>query len=260
MVTPTATATGRATFEDDWCPRAYLTEYYGEVQHDEQVTMRFLAEAAAFVGDVPVLLEFGCGPTVHHLLPFATRAGELHVADYLERNLDAVRGWVEGYDDAWDWTAFVDVALRNELGRPPHDWEVREREAATRERITVFHRADARRRHPLAGRPRRYPAVLCCFCPDSMTDDIDEWRRCTENVASLVSPGGWLVLTALAGASSYRVGDVEFPSPGVTIDDLAGVLRSAGFSGLGTTIMTADTIDDDDHGFDSVLLAVSRRP
>ena len=53
---------------------------------------------------------------------------------------------------------------------------------------------------------RQYPAVLCCFCPDSITDDLDEWRRCTANIASLVAPGGWLVLTALGAAASYRVG------------------------------------------------------
>ena len=89
-----------ASFEDDWSPEAYLADYYLEVQPDEHATMRFLSEASALVGDVPVLLEFGCGPTVHHLLPFAVRADEIHVADFLERNLDAVRRWVDGSPEA----------------------------------------------------------------------------------------------------------------------------------------------------------------
>ena len=55
-------------------PRRTSRDYYLEVQPDEQATMRFLSEAAALVGDVPLLLEFGCGPTVHHLLPFAGRS------------------------------------------------------------------------------------------------------------------------------------------------------------------------------------------
>lgn len=258
--TPTSTATARrprASF-DQWSPDAYLRDYYTCVQPDEQVTMRFLGEAAALVGDVPTLLEFGCGPTVHHLIPFAGRVDRIHVADYLDGNLEAVRRWVSGDPDAWDWTPFTQATLEHELGRQPVAWEVREREARTRERIAAFHLGDARLRQPLAS-ARRYPAVLCCFCPDSITDDPAEWRYCTENVASLVAPGGWLVLTALHRASSYRVGDVHFPSCGVTVDDVADVLYASGFSRLGTTILTADAHDSGGHGFDSVLLSVSRK-
>ena len=248
-----------ASFEDDWSPETYLADYYTEVQPDEVVTMRFLVEAAALVGDVPSLLEFGCGPTVHHLLPFAMRAAEIHVVDFLDRNLDAVRRWVDGRDDAWDWTPFTRFTLCHELGRQPADWEVREREAAARERVRSFGLADARRPQPLAAGSRRYPAVVCCFCPDSITADLEEWRRCTEHVASLVAPGGWFVLTALGGADSYRVGARRFPSPDVSADDVADVLRSAGFSRLGTTITSAAATDADDHGFERVILAVSRK-
>lgn len=261
---PTTTATTAcaeyASFDHDWSPEAYLREYYSAVQPDEDVTMRFLVEAAALIGDVSGLLEFGCGPTVHHLLPFGPRPAEIHVADYLAGNLDAVRTWVDGRDWAWDWSPFTELTLVHELGREPKPWEVREREAATRERVRGFQLADARHTQPLADGTRRYPAVLCCFCPDSITADIAEWRRCTEHVASLVAPGGWFVLTALGGADRYRVGGRSFPSPRVTVDDVADVLRDAGFSRLGTSITSADTGDVDDHGFDSVLLAVSRKP
>lgn len=259
MATLLAPPTTWPSFDEDWSHAAYLRDYYTHVQPDEQATMRFLAEAAGLVGDVPLLLEFGCGPTVHHLLPFAARADEIHVADYLDRNLDAVRRWIAGHPEAWDWTPFTVAALANELGRRPHAWEVREREARTRELVTALHLADARERQPL-GVARRYPAVVCCFCPDSITDDIDEWRQCTANIASLVAPGGWFVLTALHEAKCYRVGDVDFPSSGVTVDDVAGVLHESGFSRLGTNIVTTDADDDDAHGFDSVLFAVSRKP
>lgn len=259
MLSSSAPAAPFASFDDDWSPDAYLRNYYLEVQPDEQATMAFLGEAAALVGDVPTLLEFGCGPTVHHLLPFARRVGEIHVADYLDSNLAAVHRWVCGASDAWDWTPFTTVALRNELGRAPEVCEVREREACLRERITTFHAADARRPQPL-GAAMRYPAVVCCFCTDSITTDIDEWADCTAHVASLVAPGGWLVLTALHATSSYRVDDVQFPSCHVTSDDVAHVLADSGFSRLGTTIITSDTTDIDHHGFDSVLLAVSHKP
>ena len=61
-------------------------------------------------------------------------------------------------------------------------------------------------------------------------------------------------------AASYRVGHEHFPSSACHADELADVLHGSGFSRLGTTIVTAEASDDDGHGFESVLLSVSRKP
>lgn len=260
-----------ASFDHDWRPEPYLHEYYTQVQHDEEITLGFLIEAARLIGDVPVLLDFGCGPTVHRLFPFAGTAATIEVADYLPRNLHAVQRWINGDADAWDWSAFAAHTLRIELRRTPMRWEVDDRQAAVRERVTAFHVADARRRRPLATRaPRQldeggvlvvgYPVVLCCFCPDSITSDRGEWQRCTANIASLVAPGGWLVLVALRNTVAYRIGEMMFPSAAVSEDDVATVLEATGFDRHATWITTAGDVAGAERGYDSVLLAVSRRP
>ena len=172
-----------------------------------------------------------------------------------------MREWVDGRDGAHDWSAFAGYTLELELAALPSPWEVLEREALTRaDRQVPSCRRAAQSTAVRPGVAQRYPAVLCCFCPDSITADLDEWRRCTANVASLVAPGGWLILTALRSAASYRVGGLQFPSAGVTEDEVAAVLHDAGFSRLGTTVLAAAATDAGDHGFDSVVLAVSRRP
>ena len=45
----------------------------------------------------------------------------------------------------------------------------------------------------------------------------------------------------------------------MSVDDIADVLRTAGFARLGTSITSADATDADDHGFDQLILAVSRK-
>ena len=150
MSTTTLVTDTFASFDQDWRPEPYLHEYYTHVQHDEEITLGFLTEAAALIGDVPVLLDFGCGPTVHHLFPFAGTAATIEVADYLPCNLHAVQRWINGDADAWDWSAFAAHTLRIERRRTPMQWEVDDRQAAVRERVTAFHLADARRRRPLA--------------------------------------------------------------------------------------------------------------
>ena len=250
-----------ADFDAAWEPDAYLSDYYRAVENDERATLRFLVEVAAQVGPIPALLEFGCGPTVHHLFPFAAQAASIHVADYLPANLLAVRRWMDAVPDSHDWSPFAASVLGYELGRPATRSEIVTREELTRRRIKALLPADARSSRPLRDDSARpgYPAVLCCFCPDSITDDLTEWRRCTRNVASLVAPGGWFVLAALRAAEAYRVGEASFPSACVTEHDVADVLEEAGFAPSCTTVTVATTPDDRDFGFSSIVLAAGRR-
>jgi len=249
------------SFDTGWHPSHYLEEYYTAVENDEQATIAFLVEAADRLGAVSELLEFGCGPTVHHLFPFADRVNEIHVADYLPCNLDAVRRWVRRQQGAHDWSAFARYALRCELGRTPTRVEVESRENLTRQRITGLVHADARNSTPIVDEHarHRYGAVLCCFCPDSITADRDEWRRCMLNIASLVAPGGWFVLAALRATQAYRVGEARFPSAGVTEHDVAAALAEAGYLAGTTMVTVAQAPDDRGYGFSAVTLAMGRR-
>jgi hypothetical protein len=261
MGSPGHEPTPCASFDSAWQPSRYLQEYYSAVENDERATIAFLVDAADRLGAASELLEFGCGPTVHHLFPFVHRVAEIHVADYLPSNLDAVRRWVTRQPGTHDWSAFAACALRCELGRTPTRIEIESRENLTRQRITGFFHADARCPTPIVGERgrQRYGAVLCCFCPDSITADRDEWRRCMLNIASLVAPQGWLVVAALRATEAYRVGDVRFPSAGVTEHDVAAVFAEAGYPAATTTVTVAQAPDDRGFGFSAITLAMGRR-
>jgi hypothetical protein len=45
---------------------------------------------------VPVALEFGCGPTVHHAFPLVNVAGEVHMAEFLASNRAQIEKWLQG--------------------------------------------------------------------------------------------------------------------------------------------------------------------
>lgn len=250
-----------ASFETAWRPDLYLSQYYSSVENDERVTLRFLVDAARFIGRVPFLLDFGCGPTVHHLFPFAATATEIHLADYLPANLAAIRSWVAREDEAHDWSDFAAYALGCQQGRSATGAEIDALQSLTRQRITACIPADARCESPIRDDRalRSYPAVICCFCADSITHDQAEWRRCTRNIASLVAPGGWLVLAALRATDSYRVGEVRFPSARVSEHDVAEVLLEAGFPVSSSTVSVEFLADERGFGFDSVILALGRR-
>lgn len=48
------------------------------------------------------------------------------------------------------------------------------------------------------------------------------------NILSLLKPGGWLVLSALVGATRYSVGSHFFPAVDISEDDLVELLEENG--------------------------------
>ena len=75
------------TFETDWVPGDYLTDYYSEVEPDEVETIAFFVDAMREADPHEPALYFGVGPTLHHVFLAADRASEIHLADYLPANL-----------------------------------------------------------------------------------------------------------------------------------------------------------------------------
>src|SRR5688572_19274694 len=90
----------------DWQAESYLEEYYSSVMPDEAFAMEFLVDSMRQVPDVSVALDFGCGPTVHHLFPIVEKTAEIHLAEYLEGNRLEVERWLDGTSQH-DWLPFA---------------------------------------------------------------------------------------------------------------------------------------------------------
>src|SRR5689334_19821036 len=112
-----------------WQPDEYLHEYYGEVMPDEHFAMQFLVEALERLEPVCVALEFGCGPTVHHALPMARMADEIHLAEFLESNRIQVNKWLHEESDAFNWHHFGVETLELEGNAVPSEERIAAREA-----------------------------------------------------------------------------------------------------------------------------------
>jgi len=211
-------------------PVAYLDEYYGDIGEENLALLRFCAETYAHVPRGGVLLDFGGGPTIYPLIAAASRVDEIHCADYLDSNIDQVERWLGGDPGAFDWTAFIAKTLELE-GRDctPEGVELRAKEI--RRRVTRTMRCDASRTPPIARVERPYDIVSTHFCAESATSDRDEWREFMANIVSVLSPGGWLVVSALKGATRYAVGSQSFPAVDICEDDLLGLLADLGLSG-----------------------------
>jgi hypothetical protein len=216
----------------DWSrfdPRAYLDEYYRDLGAENLALLRFHAEVFRELPRGAVLLDFGGGPTLYPVISAAPRVSEIHFTDYLEANLAEVRRWLAAEPGAFDWNGFIRAALEIERGEPGAPADVERRAALIRSRVTHLARCDASRTPPLDYSHLPYDVVLSNFCAESATADHAQWQSFVFNIASLLRPGGWLVLSALKGATHYSVGASCFPAVDIAEDDLAELLEECGF-------------------------------
>jgi hypothetical protein len=248
----------RATTFASWNADEYLRDYYSRIESEEDHTLEFLVSHCKRLRHGSTLLEFGCGPTLHHVLPFSSCAAEIHVADLLPINLDAIRRWQARDPNAHDWSAFTRRVQHFEGLRHPTLQDIHVREEITRSVITRHLVADARQRRPLGPFTQRYDCVVTCYCADSATANKLEWQQFMRNIASLLAPSGLLLVAALRRCSSYVVGQRSFPAANIDESDLASIYRELGM--LNVEIDAVNLSDRTPLGFSSILLASATAP
>jgi hypothetical protein len=242
----------------EWQPQEYLTEYYTEVMPDERFAMEFIVESLRKVGPVPVALDFGCGPTVHHVFPLVPKAEEIHLAEYLAGNRAAVEAWVAGQENAHDWLAFSQETLRLEGSADVAEPAARAREEEIRQRITQVLPGDAGDTDPLG--PERhgfYPLVTSHYCAEGATIDKETWRTYMRIIECLVLPGGTMILSACGAANFYCVGDRYFPCAGVNAQDVLQQLSDDGFTDIDLRVRQVP--DHSEQGYSSVIFACAMK-
>lgn len=205
-------------------PAEYLKHYYSvpEINDDERQTYEWIIGLG--LPHVARLLEVGCGPTLHNVLPFATIVSEIHMADVLPGNLEQVRRWIDNDPQAHDWGVYVRAVLELE-GRDSSEEMVNLRMAELRRKITDLKHVDLSRSDPLGEDRTIYPLVTAFYCVAGATANKGEWTRFMNNLATLVEPGGTLLLSDFVGTDTYRVGDEVFANARLDEEDMRLVLR-----------------------------------
>jgi SAM-dependent methyltransferase len=244
---------------DQWDAAHYLDQYYGSVEADEAATLDFIARSCRRVELPGRALVFGIGPTVHHLLPLVPHVLDVHVADYLESNLDHVRRWLRRDPRAHDWRAFARHVLGCEGVQAPTDRQVAAREDLVRARVTRCLRGDAGTASPLASVALgSYDVVLSCYCAESATGDWHEWRRYMHNIVRLLAPGGLFIIAALRRCRAYRVAHRRFACAHIDEHDLAAVLAETGFAWAQMHFEVRTVGLRERLGYNSIVLAAAR--
>jgi hypothetical protein len=236
----------------DWNPADYINEYYADITLDGHYAVEWVVESMQKVDPVDVALEFGTGPVVIFSMPMVLKAKAVHMAEYLPANRSEVEKWLRKDPDAHDWLIFTKDMLQMEGNVNPTDEEAREREQLSRERIKGIWHGDVGQSDPLGpGKREFYPLVVSYCCADSSTDSKATWDIYMQNIASMVRPGGTLILAACEGHRYYCVGERCYPGAGVNAEDLLAWLRRNGF--INIDVRSRQVPDNSEQGFSSIM-------
>jgi SAM-dependent methyltransferase len=238
---------------------AYIDTYYRDKPptNDERRVFEFLARQLRDMPQQALMLEVGCGPTVHHVLPFVRAVGEIHVADYLAENLSEIDKWKRGAPDACGWSHYAKLVLELE-GRPFESHEVGALEALAKARVTRLLTCDLTQHHVL-GSDESYPLVSAFYCTEEVGISLVRWEEVMANLARVVAPGGRLFLSCLAHTDFYKVGGSDYPCARVTAHDIERVLPRLGFDMSATVIEASSIADQGDEGVVAVVLAAATK-
>ena len=241
-------------------PQAYLQEYYSHLGEENRALLHFLHEAYACIfteTDSARILEFGGGPTLYQLISAAKYPVAIDFSDYLDENLREIQKWLQNQPGMFSW----DDYLRYVLDQEGVSSDVRARDQRAhliRTKVRRLLACDAKQADPLGANYRaRYDIVSVNFVLESITTDMVEWDRLIEHVASLVRPGGYLLMCAITGATSYRVGDRFFPAVPITLDRLEGKLQQQHFSMMYRHAIEAE--HQNLQGYDGICMVLARK-
>lgn len=259
------TVTAASPARDDlreFVPADYLREYYAAVGPENDALLGFFARAYADAGEGRLMLEFGCGPTLYPLFSAAPHCRQIDVADYLPANRAVIGAWRAGAV-GHDWGPFVRRALEWEGQAAVTPADIVDRVQLLRSRLGAVLACDALRDPVLSPPvprydiPHSYDIVGTNFVAESITDDRGQWARALARIASLVAPGGRLVLSALEGATHWRSGRHIFPAVSLTRDEILGRVEAMGFEPVLVEEVEAEVAeaDHDDHaGYRGMVL------
>jgi nicotinamide N-methyltransferase/methyltransferase len=255
----TKTVQKAESYEKDFHPRYYLDTYYSgqKMNEDEVMTYKYMLDYLKTTNrHFSKMLEVGCGPTLHNVIPFTSFVDEIHMADYLPNNLEQIQLWLDNHPNAHNWDVYIKTALEMEDNMAETAIDTRKKNM--RDQITTLKHIDLHNDYPLEDR-ESYPLVISFYCAASATSTKEEWAQFMKGIFKLISPGGILIVGDFRHTNQYFVGKTLFQNANIDEDDMADLLNSSDFETDSIDIQSLTFSGSESIGLSDFMLAKARK-
>jgi hypothetical protein len=158
-------------------------------------------------------LEYGAGPCIHNLISASPKVDRIVFAEYLEGNRKAVKSWIAGNSEAYDWSPLIRYVVgelegdMNEEGIPNRERDMKQKVKSivpcdvTKNTIVDLESLDV---------DKPFDVVLTSLCVEVCAASEGGYKSTVAKLCKLLKPNGYLLMFGILGETFYFVGDAKF--------------------------------------------------
>ncbi|XP_021350147.1 nicotinamide N-methyltransferase-like isoform X2 [Mizuhopecten yessoensis] len=193
------------------------------------------------------LLDVGTGPTIHTVISASSHVDEIFLSDYTPQNLHYLEKWHKG--EISQPANVIEYVLSLEGGTRTAS----EVESEIRKKVQGILPIDVTSAQPLGNfnGDTQFDIIVSSYCIGTAAFTVEEYRKCLENISSLLKKGGYLILFVCLNGDSYQMGDYRYRALSITKEEIQSTLYKAGFDIKVSFEIKETDYDAIHHSFDS---------
>ena len=240
-------------YHNSFDPKIYLEQFYEKLKGDEneygsavpiiKSFHEFWSSFKAPKGTKVRYLEFGGGPSITNLVFACPKVDHIVFAEYVEANREAVKSWIAGDPDAYDWMPLIEiVVLELEQGRGIVESPV---VRTDKEKHDCVNRANELKRKIKSVVPcdvtkapivqldtddvaKPFDVVSSSFCLSACVSSEVHYKNTVAELCKLLKPNGYLFMVGFIEQTFYPVGEVKFSTFPLTEKMVKEAMNEAG--------------------------------
>ncbi|XP_018427127.1 PREDICTED: nicotinamide N-methyltransferase-like [Nanorana parkeri] len=253
------------TYIDEFDPVDYYRTYYhpeegsliGEWLEFALQNLHETFTSGGVKGDL--LIDFGAGPAIYHLLSGCEAFNNIITSDFLEQNRTRLQKWLRKDPDAFDWTHVVKRVC--ELEGNSDSESCKKKEETLRKKVTKVLKCDALKENPYD--PVKMPQADClisCLCLEAPCEDVEYFTNILRNLKNLIKPGGHIVIQSVLNCTYYYVGQKMFSCLSISKEEVEMAFEEAGYEIVQLKVTTCTEKQKDISNYDSYYFVHARKP
>ncbi|CAB4015764.1 nicotinamide N-methyltransferase-like [Paramuricea clavata] len=241
-------------YQNYFDPKIYLGHFYEKLRGDEndypsvvlviKAIHEFWSVFKAPKGTDVRYLEFGGGPSIANLVFACPKVDHIVFAEYAEANRQAVKSWIAGDPDAFDWMPLIEIAvLELEQGRGILESPTVPR--TDKEMLDCVNRANELKRKIKSVVPcdvfktpivqldtddvaKSFDVVSTSMCLYTCVSSEVHYKNTVAELCKLLKPNGYLFILGFIGQTFYHVGEEKFSTFPLTEKVVKEAMNEAG--------------------------------
>ena len=168
----------------------YLISRYSSItDFNNYSRLQFYHDAFKSIPNGVKVLDYGAGPVIMTTISAALNASEIVLSEYSDSNCKALRQWLNGDDDAFNWTPFFSYVVKELEGKG--EKEVTERQEKVRNLVKVVH-CDLRCDPPIQQDYNQlYDVVISSCVLETVAHTHEEYKTYASRLGELYSQTRW---------------------------------------------------------------------